>query len=167
MLIIIFLSYLRFYKCILKVSTSTEWIYHVFPATYRILLQISVDSISFNLRISSSVRVIPLPIFSWSGAQSRRSYLGMLSFQDTRFSSFVHPFLLSQRTPISFTILNFISLAINFFLKFSQVFSVWNLPNTHSIWYVSSYKICCSWCTPKSHVFQENKISWNNAPIIS
>src|SRR5699024_12634615 len=41
---------------------------------------------------SSSVYVIPLPIFSRFGAQSLVSYFGSRPFQLITFSSFFHPF---------------------------------------------------------------------------
>lgn len=53
---------------------------------------------------SSSDRVMPLPIFAWSGDHSRMSYLGSLSFQLMRLSSLVHPLDDSERTAIFSTI---------------------------------------------------------------
>src|SRR5699024_790098 len=47
---------------------------------------------------SSSVNVIPLPIFSRFGAQSLISYFGSRPFQLIKFSSFFHPFGYSDNT---------------------------------------------------------------------
>src|SRR5699024_1021697 len=47
---------------------------------------------------SSSVNVIPLPIFSRFGAQSLISYFGSRPFQLIKFSSFFQPFGYSDNT---------------------------------------------------------------------
>ena len=53
----------------------------------------------FSFSNSSSDKVMPLPIFACSGAQSRMSYLGVPPFHEILFSSFVHPFELLETTP--------------------------------------------------------------------
>ena len=53
----------------------------------------------FSFSNSSSDKVMPLPIFACSGAQSRMSYLGVPPFHEILFSSFVHPFGLLETTP--------------------------------------------------------------------
>jgi hypothetical protein len=53
----------------------------------------------FSFSNSSSDKVMPLPIFACSGAQSRMSYLGVPPFHEILFSSFVHPFGLLEITP--------------------------------------------------------------------
>src|SRR5690625_4933308 len=65
--------------------------------------------ISLNFLGSSLLSVIPLPIFSCSGAQSLRSYLGSLLFQLIKFNSFDQPLLFSDRAPTVFLISYFIS----------------------------------------------------------
>src|SRR5699024_9645331 len=49
---------------------------------------------------SSFANVTPFPIFSLSGAQSLKSYLGFRPFQLIKFNSFVHPFADSDSTPM-------------------------------------------------------------------
>jgi len=56
--------------------------------------------ISLNAFSSSLVKVIPFPIFSCSGDQSLKSYLGDLLFQLIRLISFVQPFGDSEIIPI-------------------------------------------------------------------
>ena len=65
-------------------------------------------NISFNALNSSSLKVIPLPIFSCSGSHSLISYLALLLFQLTKFNSFFHPFYDSDITPYSYSISNLI-----------------------------------------------------------
>ena len=54
----------------------------------------------FRNLTSSSERVMPFPILTWSGDHSLMSYLGSLSFQLMRLSSFVQPLDDSERTAI-------------------------------------------------------------------
>lgn len=56
-------------------------------------------SSSFSAFSSSPDRVTPLPIFSRSGDQSRKSYFGSRSFQLIRLSFFGHPGAALERTP--------------------------------------------------------------------
>ena len=71
---------------------------------------ISLSMSSFSFLNSSSVNVIPLPIFSRLGPQARISYFGSLPFHITRLNSNLHPFSFSEITPNSFAISNFTSL---------------------------------------------------------
>ena len=72
-------------------------------------------SIKISLKFfnSSFVKVRPLPIFSCSGAQSRKSNLGFAPFHETILSSFVQPLLLSDTVPICSFISNFNSAIIS------------------------------------------------------
>src|SRR5688500_6912484 len=68
-----------------------------------------LSSNSFSASNSSLERVTPLPIFSRSGDQSRRSYFASRSFQLIRFSSFDQPEPALDSTPICLMISYFIS----------------------------------------------------------
>ena len=92
--------------CVLAKAT-TVFIYFSLLSGTTTLYSIFFDSPENSS--SSALKVMPLPIFSCSGAQSLKSYFGAAPFHDTRFSSFFHPFALSERTPSCSTISYLIS----------------------------------------------------------
>ncbi|BAM60736.1 hypothetical cytosolic protein [Streptococcus dysgalactiae subsp. equisimilis RE378] len=76
---------------------------------------------------SSFVRVMPFPIFVWSGLHVRMSHLASAPLKLTRFNSFVQPFSFSDKVSKCSSILNvnsaiiFSSLLILFENKLTKV----------------------------------------------
>ena len=79
----------------------------------------------FKFSNSSLLNVTPLPIFSWFGAQSRKSNLAGLPFQLTKFNSLRQPFAFSDNTPISSKISYENSISIDYLSRLNERYEAW------------------------------------------
>ena len=108
----------------LKKKVIGKFIYYLLLFILKLIFIYNLLIKSFNASNSSLLKVIPLPIFSWFGAQSLKSNFGLAPFQLTRFNSFVQPFGFSEITPKCYTISNLKSAIYDcsFFIKFYHIF---------------------------------------------
>src|SRR5574344_1545594 len=107
------------YTHLLRIFSFRFHLFHKLLMPFAHLLHLSFFYINFlSDSYSSSDKVTPLPIFSCSGDQSLMSYFGAAPFQLMRLSSFLQPFVFSDKTPSSSTI-SYLKSAISLLLIFA------------------------------------------------